>query len=95
MVETLKKVILRYDSFKGDEILRVSLTVIRAVPYISSEWPSRIILWLSRRYHIEASYFAICGDDSFRLVALLKCDKDFFRQWSHNSLVDYVTRIVR
>lgn len=95
MVETLKKVTLRYDSFKEDEILRVTLTVVRAVPYISSEWPSRIILWLSRRYHVEASYFALSGDCSFTLVALFRCDKYFFRQWSHDSLLDYVRRIVK
>jgi hypothetical protein len=95
MVETLKKVILRYESFKEDEILRVTLEVIRTVPYISSEWPSRIILWLSRRYHVEASHFAMSGDCTFTLVALLRCDKDFFRQWSHNSLLEYVRRIVK
>lgn len=95
MVETLKKVTLRYEAFKEGEILRVTLTVIRNVPYVSSQWPSRIILWLSRRYHIETSYFAISGDNSFHLVALFRCDKDFFRQWSHNALVDYVRRIVK
>lgn len=95
MVETLKKVTLRYESFKEDEILRVTLAVVRTVPYISSEWPSRIILWLSRRYHVEASHFAMSGDGSFILVALLRCDRDFFCQWSHNPLLDYVRRIVK
>ena len=95
MVETLKKVTLRYESFKEDEILRVTLAVVRTVPYISSEWPSRVILWLSRRYHVEASHFAMSGDSSFILVALVRCDKDFFRYWSHNSLLEYVRRIVK
>lgn len=95
MVETLKNVTLRYFSFKENEILRVTLKVVRTVPYISSEWPSRIILWLSRRYHVEASHFVMSGDDSFILVALLRCDKDFFCQWSHDSLLDYVRRIVK
>lgn len=95
MVKTLKKVILRYEPFKEDEILRVTLVVFRTVPYVSSEWPSRIILWLSRRYFVEASHFAMSGEDSFTLVALLRCDKDFFRHWSHNSLLDYVRRIVK
>lgn len=95
MVETLKKVTLRYEAFKEDEILRVTLAVVRTVPFISSEWPSRIILWLSRRYHVEASQFAMSGDNSFILVALLRSDKDFFRQWSHNSLLEYVRRIVK
>lgn len=95
MVETLKKVTLRYVTFKEDEILRVTLEVVRSVPYISSEWPSRIILWLSRRYHVEASHFAMSGDGSFILVALLRCDMDFFRQLSHDSLLDYVRRIVK
>ncbi len=95
MVETLKNVTLRYEPFKKDEILRVTLEVVRSVPYISSEWPSRIILWLSRRYHIEASHFAMSGYNSFILVALVRCDKDFFRYWSHNSLLEYVRRIVK
>ena len=95
MVETLKKVTLRYESFKDDELLRVSLVVVRTLPYISSEWPSRIILWLSRRYCVEASHFAMTGDNSFILVALLRSDRDFFRQWSHNALLDYVRRIVK
>lgn len=95
MVETLKKVTLRYEPFKGDEVLRISLKVVRNVPYISSEWPSRVILWLSRRYHVTTSYFAIQGDNSFFVNAFIICDKDFFRQWSHNSLLDYVRRIVK
>lgn len=94
-METLKKVMLRYESFKEDEILRVTLVVVRTVPYISSEWPSRIILWLSRRYCVEASHFAMSGDNSFILVALVRSDKDFFRRWSHNALLDYVRRIVK
>lgn len=95
MVETLKKVTLRCESFREDEILRLTLAVVRTVPYISSEWPSRIILWLSRRYRVEASHFAMSGDGSFILVALLRCEKDFFCQRSYNSLLDYVRRIVR
>lgn len=95
MVDTLKKVTLRYESFKEDEILRVTLEVVRTVPYISSEWPSRIMLWLSRRYHVESSHFAMSGDCSFVLVALLRCDKDFFRYWSYNSLLEYVRRIIK
>lgn len=94
-METLKKVILRYESFKEDELLRVTLVVVRTVPYISSEWPSRIILWLSRRYHLEASHFATTGENSFIVVALLRCEKDFFHKWSHNALLDYVRRIVK
>lgn len=95
MVETLKKVALSYEPFKKDEILRVSLKVVRNVPYVSSEWPSRVILWLSRRYHVVSSYFALSGDDAFVLTALIVCDEDFFRYWSHNSLLDYVRRIVK
>lgn len=95
MVEPSNKVTLRYESFEEHEILRVTLVVVRAEPYISSEWPSRIILWLSRRYHVEASRFAMSGDGSFILVALLRCDKDFFRQRSHNFLLDYVRRIIK
>lgn len=95
MVEKLNKVTLRYEFFEEHEILRVVLSVVRAVPYISSEWPSRIILWLSRRYHVEASHFAMSGNGSFILVALLRCDEDFFRRWSHNPLLDYVRRIVK
>lgn len=95
MVETLNKVTLRYESFVEHEILRVTLSVVRALPYVSSEWPSRIILWLSRRYHVEASHFAMSGVGSFILVALLRCDKDSFRQWSYNPLLDYVRRIVK
>lgn len=95
MVETVKKVILDYKSFKKDELLRVSLKVERDVPYISSEWPSRIILWLSRRYHVVTSYFAMSGDNSFILTAIIISDEDFFRRWSHNALLDYVRRIVK
>lgn len=95
MVETLKNVTLRYESFKDDELLRVSLVVVRTVPYISPEWPSRIILWLSRFYFVEASHFAMTGDNSFTLVALLRCEEGFFRQCSQKSLLDYVRRIVK
>lgn len=95
MVETLKKVTLSYEPFKKDEILRVSLKVVRNVPYISSEWPSRVILWLSRRYHVASSYFALSGDDTFVLTALIVSDEDFFRCWSRNSLLEYVRRIVK
>lgn len=95
MVETLKKVTLLYEPFKGDEVLRLSLKVERNVPYISSEWPSRLILWLSRRYHVTTAYYAIQGDNSFFLNAFILCDKDFFRRWSHNSLLEYVRRIVK
>lgn len=94
-METLKKVTLNYDPFKKDEVLRLTLKVERNVPYISSEWPSRLILWLSRRYHVTSAYFAIQGDNAFLLVAFVICDKDFFRQWSHDALLDYVRRIVR
>lgn len=95
MVETLKEVTLSYEPFKKDEILRVSLKVVRNVPYISSEWPSRVILWLSRRYHVVSSYFALSGDNTFVLTALIVSDEDFFRYWSHNSLLEYVRRIVK
>lgn len=95
MVETVKKVTLGYESFKMDELLRVRLKVERNIPYISSEWPSRIILWLSRRYHVVASYFAMSGDNSFILTAIIVSDEDFFRRWSHNSLLEYVRRIVK
>ena len=95
MVETLKEVTLLYEPFKKDEVLRVTLKATRSVPYISSEWPSRVILWLSRRYHVISCYFAISGDSSFTVTALIVSDKDFFRQWSHNSLLEYVRRIVR
>lgn len=95
MVETVKKVTLGYQSFKKDELLRVSLKVERKVPYISSEWPSRILLWLSRRYHVVTSYFAMSGDNCFILTAIIVSDEDFFRRWSHNSLLDYVGRIVK
>ncbi len=95
MVETVKKVTLGYESFKKDELLRVSLKVEREFPYISSEWPSRLILWLSRRYHVVTSYFAMSGDNSFILTAIIVSDEDFFRRWSHNSLLEYVRRIVK
>ena len=95
MVETLKKVTLCYEPFKSDEILRVNLEVVRNVPYVSSEWPSRIILWLSRRYHVVTFYFSMLGNDSFILTALIVCDKDFFRQWSYDSMLGYVRRIVK
>lgn len=95
MDETLKEVVLSYEPFKKDEVLRVSLKVVRNVPYISSEWPSRVILWLSRRYHVVSSYFSMSGNDSFVLTALIVSDEDFFRYWSHNSLLEYVRRIVK
>lgn len=95
MVETLKDVNLLYEPFKEDEVLRVKLKVIRSVPYISSEWPSRIILWLSRRYHVISSFFTISGDNSFVVTVLVICNKDYFRYWSHNSLIEYVRRIVK
>lgn len=95
MVETLKEVILSYEPFKEDEVLRVSLKVVRNAPYISSEWPSRVILWLSRRYHVISAYFTLSGDDSFILTAFIVSGKDFFRAWSHNSLIEYVRRIVK
>jgi hypothetical protein len=95
MVETLEKVTLDYEPFKKDEILRVRLKVVRNVPYISSEWPSRVILWLSRRYHVVSSYFSVSEHNSFVLAALIVSDEDFFRYWSHNSLLEYVRRIVK
>lgn len=95
MVETSKKVTLSCDPFKEDEILRVRLEVMRNVPYISSEWPSRIILWLSRRYHVEGAHFVIPSENSFVLVALIRSGKDFFRYWSYNPLLEYVRRIVK
>lgn len=95
MVETLKKVNLTYEPFSSEGILRVRLKVVRKVPYISSEWPSRILLWLSRRYHVILSSFSMSGDDSFTLVALIVSDEDFFRQWSRNSLLDYVSRLIK
>lgn len=94
-MEILKNVTLRYESFKDDELLRVSLDVSRNVPYISPEWPSRIILWLSRHYFLDASHFAMTGENSFTVVALLRCDKDYFRQWSHNAFLHYVRRVVK
>ena len=95
MVESLKDVALSYEPFTKGDILRVRLKVVRNVPYISSEWPSRVILWLSRRYHVISSYFALSGDNTFVLTALLVSDEDFFRRWSHNSLLEYVRRIVK
>lgn len=94
-METLKNVFLDYEPFKNDEVLRVTLKVERNVPYISSEWPSRLILWLSRRYHVTTAYFYILGDNAFFLNVFILCDKDFFRYWSHNSLLEYVRRIVK
>lgn len=95
MVETLKEVILSYESFKADEVLRLSLQVDCNVPHISSEWPSRLISWLSRRYHVTTAYFSIQGGNTFFLNALILCDKDFFREWSHNSFLEYVRRIIK
>lgn len=95
MVESLKEVTLCYEPFKEDEVLRVNLKVVRNVPYISSEWPSRVTLWLSRRYHVISSYFTMVGNDTFVLSALIICDKGFFRQWSHASLLEYVRRIIK
>ena len=60
-----------------------------------SEWPSRIILWLSRRYHLISSYFTLSGDDTFTVIVLAVCDEDFFHYWSHESLLEYVRRIVK
>lgn len=94
-MNTLKNVILSYEPFKGDDVLRISLKVERNVPYISSEWPSRLILWLSRRYHVTTAYFAFQGESAFFINAFIICDKDFFRQWSHDSLLEYVRRIVK
>lgn len=95
MVETLKKVTLDYKPFKRGEVLRITLEVTRNVPYISSEWPSRIILWLSRRYHLISSYFTLSGDDTFTVIVLAICDEDFFRYWSRDSLLEYVRRVVK
>lgn len=95
MVETLKKVTLDCNSFKKDEVLRITLEVSRNVPYISSEWPSRIILWLSRRYHLISSYFTLSGNDTFTVIVLAICDEAFFRYWSRESLLEYVRRIVK
>ena len=95
MVKTLKSVTLDYEPFKKDEVLRVCLHVERSVPYISSEWPSRLILWLSRRYHVTTAYYCIHGDNAFTLNVLILCNKDFFRYWSHNSFLEYVRRIVK
>ena len=93
-MKTLKKVTLDYKPFT-DEVLRVTLKVERNVPYISSEWPSRLILWLSHRYHVTSAIFALDGDNAFSLNVLILCEKDFFRYWSHNSLLDYVRRFVK
>lgn len=93
-MKTLKNVILDYKPLT-DDVLRVTLKVERNVPYISSEWPSRLILWLSRRYHVTSSIFVLEGDSAFSLRVLILCEKDFFRYWSHNSLLDYVRRIVK
>lgn len=97
MVESLKKVTLCYEPFKEGEVdvLRVNLKVERNIPYISSEWPSLVGLWLSRRYQVLSFYFVTVDDNAFFLTALIICDKDFFRQWSHNSLLRYVRRIVK
>lgn len=94
MVETLKKVTLDHKPFKKGEVLRITLEVTRNVPYVSSEWPSRIILWLSRRYHLITSYFTLSGCDTFKVVVFAICDEDFFRYWSRESLLEYVKRIV-
>lgn len=95
MFETLKKVTVHYEPFKEDEILRVYLKVERNIPYISSEWFSRIILWLSRRFHVVSVYSAISGDNAFILTALIVCNEDYFRYWSHNAFLEYVKRIVK
>lgn len=94
-METLKNVSLTLSPVKADEVLRVTLKVERNVPYVSSTWPSLIILWLSRRYHIVASYFSQSGDNSFSVTAIIICDEEFFRQWSYRPLRDYVKRIVK
>lgn len=93
-MKTLKKVTLDYKPLT-DEVLRVTLKVERSVPYIISEWPSRLILWLSRRYHVNSAIFVIEGSNSFSLNVLILCEKDYFRYWSYNSLLDYVRRIVK
>lgn len=95
MVETLDEVTLSYEPFKEDKVLRVKLKVTCNVPYVSSEWPSRVVLWLSRRYHVISSYFAISGVNSFTVTALILCDKEVFHYWSRNSLLEYVRRIVK
>ena len=93
-MKILKKVTLDYKPLT-DEVLRVTLKVERTVPYISSEWPSRLILWLSRRYHVTSAIFALEGDNAFSLHVLILCEKDFFRYWSHNSFLEYVRRVVK
>lgn len=93
-MKTLKKVTLDYKPLT-DEVLRVTLKVERSVPYISSEWPSRLILWLSRHYHVNSAIFVIEGSNSFSLNVLILCEKDYFLYWSHNSFLDYVRRIVK
>lgn len=95
MVETLKELTLTFEPFKSDEVLRVTLRVERGVPFVSSTWPALVVLWLSRRYSVISSYFSVIGDRSFVVVALIRCDKDFFRYWSYRSLLDYVKRIVK
>lgn len=97
MVENLKKVTLCYEPFSEGEVdvLRVILKVSRVVPYVSSVWPSRVILWLSRRYHVISSYFAIQNSDSFILTSLIICDKDYFRCWSHKALLGYVRSLIK
>lgn len=95
MVESLKNVTLSCKPFTKGKVLRVSLKVVRNVPYISSEWPSRVILWLSRRYHVVSSYFFTINQNAFVLTALIVCEEDFFRYWSYNSLLEYVRRIVK
>lgn len=95
MVEALKELTLTFESFKSDEVLRVTLRVGRNVPFVSSTWPSLVVLWLSRRYTVITSYFSLVGDDSFVVSALIRSDKEFFRQWSSNSLLEYVRRIVK
>lgn len=94
-METLKNVSLTLSPFKANEVLRVTLHVTRNVPYVSSDWPALIGLWLSRRYHVLSSYFSIHGDDSFALTALIVCDEDFFRQWSYRPLLRYIDRIIK
>lgn len=94
-MKALKNVDLVLSPFKDDEILRVTLHVTRNVPYVSSNWPALICLWLSRRYHVLSSYFSMHGDDSFALTVLIVCDEDFFRQWSYRPLLRYVNRIIK
>lgn len=93
-MKTLKKVSLDYVPFT-DEVLHVTLRVERNVPYVSSEWPLRILLWLSRRYRVTSAIFALQGDNAFSLNVLIICDKDFFRHWSHYPLLEYVRRLVK